>query len=155
MSESPVRSAVQRPLRYLCRYLCTAAMCLTAVTATACGGSNNSTATVQSPSTATATATAAPTKAAPSAGSSAPASAAQIVIDGFRFGDQVTVAPGAQVTVVNKDSAEHTVTSDNAGTFDTEVKGNGRATFSAPTTPGSYPFHCTYHPSMHGVLVVQ
>jgi plastocyanin len=28
------------------------------------------------------------------------------------------------------------------------------ATFTAPTTPGSYPFHCEYHRTMHGVLVV-
>jgi plastocyanin len=28
-------------------------------------------------------------------------------------------------------------------------------TFAAPTTPGTYPFHCRYHANMHGVLTVQ
>ncbi|WP_349254685.1 cupredoxin domain-containing protein [Mycobacterium sp.] len=25
----------------------------------------------------------------------------------------------------------------------------------APTTPGTYPFHCRYHANMHGSLIVQ
>jgi plastocyanin len=28
-------------------------------------------------------------------------------------------------------------------------------TFTAPNKPGTYPFHCTYHSNMHGVLVVK
>ena len=92
------------------------------------------------------------TSAAPS--SPAPAAAATITIDSFKFTD-VTVPPGAQVTVVNNDSAEHTVTSDVAGTFNVEVEGKRQVTFTAPTQPGMYPFHCTYHPSMHGTLTVQ
>jgi plastocyanin len=140
MSKSQVRSKFPRFL--------VAASCLLIATATACGGGDKSTPSSQSTATASATG-------APSTASSAPASAAQIVIEGMRFGDKLTVPPGAQVSVINKDSAEHTVTSDTAGAFDAEVQGNKQATFSAPTTPGSYPFHCTYHPSMHGVLVVQ
>jgi plastocyanin len=27
--------------------------------------------------------------------------------------------------------------------------------FKAPTTPGTYPFHCTIHPDMHGSLIVK
>jgi plastocyanin len=85
----------------------------------------------------------------------APASSAQITIDGFKYTERITVAPGAQVTILNKDSVKHTVTSNTPGLFDTEVGGNGQATFTAPSAPGSYPYHCTYHASMHGVLVVQ
>jgi len=81
------------------------------------------------------------------------AAAATITIEGFKYSD-VTVPPGAQVTVINKDSAKHTVTSDASGGFDVDVAGNGQATFTAPSTPGSYPYHCTYHPSMHGTLTV-
>ena len=75
-------------------------------------------------------------------------------VDGFKYTD-VTVPPGAQVTVVNNDSAEHTVTADSSGAFNVEVDDKHQATFTAPTQPGTYPFHCTYHPSMHGVLTVQ
>ena len=99
--------------------------------------------------------TSAPSSSVSSAASSpAPAAAATITIDGFKFSD-VTVPPGAQVTVVNNDSAEHSVTSDTGGAFDVEVEGKKQVTFTAPTQPGTYPFHCTYHPSMHGTLTVQ
>jgi plastocyanin len=71
------------------------------------------------------------------------------------FGAPITVAGGAQVTVKNDDSAEHSVTSDTAGKFDVEVDGKGQGSFTAPTEPGDYTFHCKYHPSMHGTLTVK
>jgi plastocyanin len=64
------------------------------------------------------------------------------------------VAPGAKVTVTNKDSVEHTVTADSAGGFDVDVPAGATVTFTAPTTPGSFAYHCTIHPFMHGKLVV-
>jgi plastocyanin len=117
-----------------------------AIMAAGCGKSNvteDSSATSASPST---------SSSAPS--SPASAAAATITIANFKFSD-VTVPPGAQVTVVNNDSAEHSVTSDIAAAFDVEVEGKKQVTFTAPTKPGTYPFHCTYHPSMHGTLTVQ
>ncbi|MDQ0849712.1 plastocyanin [Arthrobacter sp. B3I9] len=88
------------------------------------------------------------------AGSSA--SAASISIKDFDYGAPITVSPGATVMVTNMDSAEHTVTADQGSAFDVEVKENGgTGTFTAPTAPGTYPFHCTYHPNMHGTLTVQ
>ena len=88
------------------------------------------------------------------AGSSA--AAAAITIKNFDYGAPITVSPGATVTVTNKDSAEHTVTADQGSAFDVEVKENGGpGTFTAPSAPGTYPYHCTYHPNMHGTLTVQ
>jgi plastocyanin len=88
------------------------------------------------------------------AGSSA--GAASISIKDFDYGAPITVSPGATVMVTNMDSAEHTVTADQGSAFDVEVKENGgTGTFTAPTAPGTYPFHCTYHPNMHGTLTVQ
>jgi plastocyanin len=118
-----------------------------AVTLAGCGKSD----VTEEPGT-----TSAPASTALSATPSSPAAAAAatITIDNFKFTD-VTVPPGAQVTVVNNDSAEHSVTSDTAGAFDVEVEGKKQVTFTAPTQPGTYPFHCTYHPSMHGTLTVQ
>jgi len=118
-----------------------------AITVAGCGKSN----VTEEPASTSASSSAA-SSAAPA--SPAPAAAATISIAGFKFSD-ATVAPGAQVTVVNDDSAEHSVTSDTAGVFDVEVEGKRQATFTAPTQPGTYLFHCTYHPSMHGVLTVQ
>jgi plastocyanin len=128
----------------------TTAMTLAAVViliAPACGQSN-----VNQGSNASSAPEAASSSAAPSA--PAAATAATISIDGFKYTD-VTVPAGAQITVVNNDSAEHTVTSDTSGAFNVEVEGRHKATFTAPTQPGTYPFHCTYHPSMHGMLTVQ
>jgi plastocyanin len=71
------------------------------------------------------------------------------------FGSPITVTGGAQVSVKNDDSVEHSVTSDTAGKFDMDVEGNEQGSFTAPTEPGEYAFHCTYHPSMHGTLIVK
>jgi plastocyanin len=84
------------------------------------------------------------------------APAAAISIKDFAYGDPITVSPGAVVTVTNMDTAEHTVTADQGAAFDVEVKENGgTATFTAPSQPGTYAFHCTYHPNMHGMLTVK
>lgn len=86
-----------------------------------------------------------------------PGSAATaITIKDFAFGAPITVSPGATVTVTNEDTAAHTVTADQGQAFDAKIKGGGgTATFTAPSKPGSYAFHCTYHPDMHGTLTVK
>ncbi|WP_406114125.1 cupredoxin domain-containing protein [Kitasatospora purpeofusca] len=94
-----------------------------------------------------------------SAASSAPAGAVTVTIKDFKFDPAtLTVAPGTTITVTNQDSAGHTLTAiaPNAGAFDTGLLEQGKsATITAPTTPGSYPFHCDIHPTMTGTLVVQ
>lgn len=125
-----------------------AAVCLVAAMTTACGGSSNSTYASNS-GTETATASGSEATSAP-----ASASAATITIANMSFGEPTTVSPGAQITIKNDDSAEHSVTSDTAGKFDVEVEGKKQGTLTAPTEPGEYAFHCKYHPSMHGTLIV-
>lgn len=86
----------------------------------------------------------------------APDAAATITIKDFKYGDPITVAPGAVVEVVNMDSAPHTVTAQQDKVFDLDLAGNGaRGTFTAPTEPGTYPYICVYHPNMKGTLTVQ
>jgi plastocyanin len=83
----------------------------------------------------------------------APASAA-MTISGFQF-SSVEVAAGGQVTVTNQDSAPHTVTSDD-GAFDTgNIGGGSSTTFTAPSQPGTYQFHCNIHSGMSGTLTVR
>ncbi|HZQ33941.1 MAG TPA: cupredoxin domain-containing protein [Mycobacterium sp.] len=98
------------------------------------------------------------TSAAPASSSGPPAppapAAATITIENYQFSD-ATVAPGGQVTVENLDRDAHTVTSNTAGAFDVTVSGQSKVVFTAPAKPGQYPFHCTYHASMHGMLTVQ
>ena len=80
-----------------------------------------------------------------------------IVISGSAYSGSLTVKPGQQVTVTNEDPAEHTLTSQTPGQFNTGsiAAGGGTGTFTAPTAPGSYPFFCRIHLAMRGTLVVQ
>jgi plastocyanin len=116
------------------------------VVATACGQS-----TVSHESVTTSAPAATPSAAAPA--SPAPAEAT-ITITNFEMSD-VTVAPGGRITVQNDDREQHTVTSNAAGAFSVDIPGRSKTTFTAPMKPGSYPFHCNYHASMHGMLTVQ
>jgi plastocyanin len=131
--------------------------CVTIVFAAACGGSNTGEQPdTTSPAATTTTAieqTTAPTAAPPPALAGPPT----ITIDDFVFNDfnDVTVKTGAQVTVKNTDADPHTVTSYTPGAFNVNVAARSEATFTAPSRPGSYPFHCNNHSSMHGTLVVQ
>ena len=88
------------------------------------------------------------------AGSAVPAAAPMIHIDNFSYAVPVSVAPGQKVSVMNMDGEAHTVTSD-TGAFDDLAAAGTITTFTAPSKPGSYPFHCTFHANMHGVLVVK
>jgi plastocyanin len=81
--------------------------------------------------------------------------AATITIKGFAYEVPGSIKPGATVTVINKDSAPHTVTAKDKGGFDVEVAGGKTATFKAPAEPGEYGIICTFHPNMSGTLVVK
>ena len=79
-----------------------------------------------------------------------------VEIKGFAFNpQQITVKPGAKITVTNQDSVGHTFTADDGKSFNIGIINQGQsATITAPTVPGSYAFHCTPHPYMKGTLVV-
>jgi plastocyanin len=125
-----------------------AGICVAAVALTGCGGSNTG-ARQQETSTATATA------GAPATATPASHGAPTLTIKNMSFGDPITVPPGAQITVVNDDPVEHSVTSRTAGQFNVEVDGNEQKTLTAPNQPGQYPFYCVYHSNMAGTLIVQ
>ena len=81
--------------------------------------------------------------------------ATTITIQNFAYRPAtITVKAGSTITVKNQDSATHTVTADN-NAFDTgNISGGASKTMTAPSTPGSFPYHCTIHPFMHGTLTV-
>jgi plastocyanin len=89
-------------------------------------------------------------------GSPSTGGSATITIQNFSFSPaKVTVSPGEKVTVTNKDPVAHTVTA-NDKKFDTGDIGPGKTTtFSAPSSPGSYPYICTIHQYMTGMLTVK
>jgi plastocyanin len=145
----------------LLRFLAAAAVAAVAVAACSSGGDSP-------PAAAGSSTPAAPSAAsAPATGTSAPgggedsssaSSSGTIKIEGFKFGDPLTVAPGAKIEVENEDAAAHDVIADD-GSFKTPSLGQGeKATFMAPTKPGTYKFSCSLHPaSMSGIgtLIVQ
>ena len=94
--------------------------------------------------------------ASPAASATTASAATAITIRDFGYGAPLVVPAGAALTVTNMDSAEHTVSADDGSAFDVEVKGSGgTATFTAPSKPGTYAYHCRYHPNMHGTLTVR
>jgi plastocyanin len=109
-------------------------------------------------STSPSSSTAPPQQPASSSVSSAAApstASATITIANFAFGAPLTVKPGQKIQVVNNDSAPHTVTADDGHSFDAQASPSSTGSFTAPTTPGTYKFHCSVHPNMHGSLVVK
>lgn len=78
-----------------------------------------------------------------------------IMIKSFKYQVPASVKPGAMIQVMNMDSEAHTVTADKDKMFDDKATSGKVTTFKAPTKPGTYAFHCTYHSNMHGVLVVK
>ncbi len=125
-----------------------AAIAFSVALATACGNSGS---TKETTDTATATSSGTAT----SKNSPTATAGAMITIENMAFGQPLTVAPGVEIAIANNDSVEHSVTSDTAGAFDVDVDGKEKGTLIAPTQPGEYPFHCSYHPSMKGTVTVK
>ncbi len=91
----------------------------------------------------------------PLTGSNGATQTVNVMIRDFMFSPvDVTVAPGATVTIVNQDSANHTLSATDHS-FDTgNIPGNATGTFTAPTRPGTYSYICAIHPFMTGTLTV-
>ncbi len=83
------------------------------------------------------------------------AAPALITIKDFMYTLPASVPPGAKIMVTNQDNQNHTVTSSPKGAFEVKVDGGGTATFTAPSTPGSYKIVCDFHANMTGTLVVK
>jgi plastocyanin len=89
------------------------------------------------------------------AGAGGAGARATIVIQNFAFSPaKTTVAPGATVTVDNKDGVTHTLTSTSGGFTTGDVAAGQTKTFTAPSKAGSYPYICEIHQYMTGTLVV-
>jgi plastocyanin len=75
-------------------------------------------------------------------------------IKGFSFQpDVLKVKVGAKVTWTNDDTVVHTVTADTNSFASGNLQPAGSFSFTF-TRPGTYAYHCSIHPSMHGSVVV-
>jgi plastocyanin len=106
-----------------------------------CGGSDPNPSTAQSGGS---------QHAKPSAGSGS------LTISNFKFAPaSVTVSRNTRISVTNHDSTAHTATSDDGQSFDTgNIDPNASATVTLAKA-GTYKYHCSIHPFMHGTLVVR
>jgi plastocyanin len=86
-------------------------------------------------------------------GAGTPAGGTAVAIDNFAFSPATLKAKaGQQVTWTNKQGVAHTVTA-NAGAFNHPMPSGATFSFTF-TKAGTFAYHCTIHPSMHGTVVV-
>ncbi len=90
------------------------------------------------------------------AGTTAPMhTTASVTIQNFAFTPAtLTVAPGTKVMWTNKDSVNHTVTSDSSAWPDSGSLATGQSFTVTFSKPGTYPYHCSIHPYMKASVVV-
>jgi plastocyanin len=78
----------------------------------------------------------------------------QVSIDNYAFkAPKVTITAGTAVVWKNADDDPHTVTADD-GSFDSKGLGQGDTYRHVFTKSGTFPYHCSAHPYMKGVVVV-
>jgi plastocyanin len=77
-------------------------------------------------------------------------------ISNFKFRPaRLTVSRGPRITVTNRDSTAHTATADDGRSFDTGNIDPGSTATITLAKAGTYRFHCSIHPFMHGTIVVR
>jgi len=126
------------------------------IVATACGGGTSATTkpagSVSGPASAPAVASQA-AGGAPTCSPGLDTTATQVGIAGFKFTpDAAATTAGKSVSWTNADTAAHTVTFDNGP----DCGNVAQAASVSATFPsaGSYPYHCTIHPTMKGTVTV-
>ena len=78
-----------------------------------------------------------------------------VAIADFAFSPAtLTITAGDTVTLTNEDQVAHTATS-TTGAFDSGLLDQGESFSMTFTTPGTYDYLCTPHPTMTGQIVVQ
>ena len=65
-----------------------------------------------------------------------------------------TVKVGTRITWTDKDSTNHTVTADD-NSFDVGNISAGASGSHTFAKAGTFAYHCTYHPNMHGRVIVR
>jgi plastocyanin len=75
-------------------------------------------------------------------------------VGGFEWGP-VSAKVGDVITWTNADAAPHKVGLDDGScTMSSNIAGGGGKASLVFSVPGTYPFHCTIHPSMKGTITI-
>ncbi len=89
-------------------------------------------------------------------GSPAPVNAADVAvtINSFAFTPgTITVPFGTRIVWTNQQGVTHTTTSD-TGVWDSGFLTTGQSFDFTFTQPGTFAYHCSIHPGMHGTIIV-
>ncbi len=77
-----------------------------------------------------------------------------VLIQSFAFSEKsLTIKKGETVVWSNKDSAPHTVTGAAGGPASATLNSGGAYSFTF-NTAGTFEYHCAFHPSMKGTIIV-
>jgi plastocyanin len=88
-------------------------------------------------------------------GGGAATAADQVSIADFKFKpDTISVKKGTKLTWSNDDQAAHTATADDRA-FDTQAIAQGEQKSVTLSKPGTFAYHCDFHPFMKGTVVVK
>ena len=80
----------------------------------------------------------------------------QVSISNFEFSqNSLTVKAGTTVVWTNNDGTSHTVTSDSGSELSSKTLSSRDTYEHTFNTPGTYTYHCAFHSSMKGTIVVQ
>ena len=94
----------------------------------------------------------------PPSGSStanSPVQTNQVTISGYAFSPStITVKKGTTVAWMNNDPVAHTVTFDAAGPTSSGSLNHGDQHHVTFSQTGTFTYHCTFHASMHGQVIV-
>lgn len=79
-----------------------------------------------------------------------------VTIANFAFTPQtITVKRGSTVIWTNEDSVGHTVTSDTGNGLDSPLLSKGQSYSKIFNATGTFSYHCTPHPNMKGIVIVE
>jgi amicyanin len=111
---------------------------------------NNDTTSQQTPASSQGTATPPPSN------SSSPNASNKVTITNFSFSPtDITIKKGTTVTWTNNDSVQHTVTADSGDDGPKSQPLSSGQTYSFTfSDEGTFNYHCTFHPEMHGTVTV-
>jgi len=89
-------------------------------------------------------------------GQAASAAGSGVSIVDYAFSPtSVNITAGSAVTWTNTGQAQHTVTSDTGAFTGSAALAPGSKFMVTFSTPGTFAYHCSIHPTMHGTVVVQ
>lgn len=91
-----------------------------------------------------------------SGGNDGEAARPAVTVKDFKFSPAaLTAKAGETITFTNADAQPHTATADSGNAFDAGAIAAGASVTVEVAAPGTYPYHCSFHPFMTGTITVE